>query len=64
MYIEGEYFQCLGGDEKARYEAKLEKVGVVIGDDSFSSDMVQWPCVEYGHIFSYLITRPGVYTLE
>lgn len=65
-----EYFQCLSGDEKARYEAKLEKVGVVIGEDpylpnaSFSSDMVEWPCVEYGHIFSYLITRPGVYTLE
>ena len=26
--------------------------------------MVAWPNVEYGHIFSYLITCPGVYTLE
>ena len=41
-----------------------------VGDDpykpnsSFQSSLVGWPNIEYGHIFSYLITRPGVYTLE
>ena len=58
------------GDGKVRYKDKLGKVGISIEDDpylsnaNFLSDMVAWPCVEYGHIFSYLITRPGVYTLE
>ena len=65
-----DYFQRLGDDEKVRYEDKLAKVGISIGDDpylsngNFSSDMLAWPCVEYGHIFSYLIIRPGVYTQE
>lgn len=65
-----DYFQALCGEEKARYEAKLAKVGISISDDpykpsdKFVSDMSGWPSIEYGHIFSYLITRPGVYTLE
>lgn len=64
-----EYYKSLVGDEKGRYKEKLAKVGIEIENDpylseSYSSDMVSWPSVEYGHIFSYLITRPGVYTLE
>ena len=65
-----DYFQRLGNDEKVRYEDKLAKVGISIGDDpylsngNFSSDMLAWPCVEYGHIFSYLIIRPGVYNFS
>lgn len=65
-----EYFDSLGKEEKARYKAKLAKVGIAIEDDpykfhdSFKSDMAGWPDIQYGHIFSYLITRPGVYTLE
>ena len=64
-----DYFQRCGDDEKAKYN-KLDKVGTSIENDpylssvNFVSDMVAWPNVEYGHIFSYLITRPGVYTLE
>ena len=64
------YFRGLDGHERARYEGKLSKVGISLQDDpyissdKFKSDMVGWPNIEYGHIFSYLITRPGVYTLE
>ena len=65
-----DYFRRLDGDGKVRYKDKLDIVGISIEDDpylpnaNFLSDMVAWPGVEYGHIFNYLITRPGVYTLE
>ena len=59
----------MNGEERTRYEAKLSKVGISIINDpycdvQYKSDMVGWPNIEYGHIFSYLIARPGAYTLE
>ena len=45
-----EYFQGLGDEEKARYKAKLAKVGMFIGDgpnlsdESFSSDYGVMAC--------------------
>ena len=30
----------------------------------FTDNMTLWPAVEYGHIFGYFITRPGLYTQE
>ena len=65
-----DYLQRLGDDEKAKYKDKRDKVGICIENDpylsnvNFVSDMVSWLNVEYGHIFSYLITRPGVGILE
>ena len=67
-----EYYKSLGTSEKARYVAKLEAVGLTLEDDpyakesggKFETDMTSWPPLEYGHIFGYFITRPGVYTLE
>ena len=67
-----EYFRSLEDDAKLRYVAKLEAVGLTIQDDPFSpenesrfvDDMAIWPRVEYGHIFTYFISRPGVYTQE
>ena len=64
------YFSDLEGNERVRYLAKLSKVGIELSDDpyiksnSYKSDMTDWPNIEYGHIFGYFITRPGVYTLE
>ena len=67
-----ESYKSLGSSEKARYIAKLEAVGLTLEDDpyakesggKFDTDMTSWPPLEYGHIFAYFITRPGVYTLE
>ena len=65
-----EYFKSLEDEAMERYRAKLAKVGISLEDDpyvsndNFVTDMVSWPSIEYGHIFSYLITRPGLYTLE
>ena len=33
-------------------------------DSDFNEDMSNWPSVEYGHIFSYYISRPGTFTQE
>ena len=59
----------MDGDGKVRYKDKLDIVGIsskmtpTCQMPTFCL-MVAWPGVEYGHIFNYLITRPGVYTLE
>ena len=66
------YFQALGETEKVRYTEKLTWVGLSLQDDrylpenagKFVSGMSTWPQIEYGHIFSYFISRPGVYTQE
>ena len=67
-----EYYESLGSNEKARYIAKLKAVGLTLKDDSnskeslriFGTTMTSWPSLDYGHIFSYFITSPGLYTLE
>ena len=67
-----EYFKALSHKTKKRYLDKLGCVGLEINDDPYSSqrhsdfnaDMSNWPSVEYGHIFSYYISRPGTFTQE
>lgn len=66
------YFDTLDRQGKDRYQRKLEVVGLSLKDDPFTagtsekwrSDMVNWPKIEYGHIFAYFISRPGTYTQE
>ena len=66
------YFDTLDRQGKDRYQRKPEVVGLSLKDDPFTagtsekwhSDMVNWPKIEYGHIFSYFISRPGTYTQE
>ena len=65
------YFESLSADGKKRYREKLETAGLTVNDDPYSSnperftlDMAKWPKIEYGHIFSYFITRPGTYTQQ
>lgn len=51
---------------------KLHLIGLGESDDPYSEsnslrfadDMTLWPALEYGHIFGYFITRPGLYTQE
>ena len=67
-----EYFLRLQGHAKARYVEKLHLLGLKECDDPYSDlnsskfvdDMTKWPAVEYGHIFGYFVTRPGLYTQE
>ena len=66
------YFKSLDAKVKERYREKLSCVGLSIQDDPylptndarFVNDMATWPRIEFGHIFAYFITRPGVYTQE
>ena len=32
--------------------------------NSYKDDMTAWPPLEYGHIFTYFIRCPGLYTQE
>ena len=65
-----EYFDSLRDDDKERYEAKLNAIGLQLekdpygGEHDYEADMTSWPPVEYGHIFAYFIARLGVYTFE
>jgi len=65
-----EYFDSLRDDDKERYEAKLDAIGLQLekdpygGERDYKADMTSWPPVEYGHIFAYFITRLGVYAFE
>jgi len=59
---------------KEWYKEKLKPVGFLISDNPYSPShaatqrnfalMSQWPKIEYGHIFAYIISRPGTYTQE
>ena len=54
-------------DGVARYFNKLKALGLAATDDpyvlgDFQNVMRLWPPVEFGHIFCYIIKRPGVYT--
>ena len=66
------YYESLEAKAKQRYREKLSCVGLSIQDypylpinnGRFVNDMATWPRIEFGHIFGYFITRPGVYTQQ
>ena len=66
------YFQSLDKRSKERYVLKLEVAGLTIKEDPYlperdtewSSDVRNWPKIEYADILSYFITRPGTFTLK
>ena len=59
------YYESLDWQGKKRYKEKLDTVGLSLEDDRYglderlTSDMTSWPNIEYGHIFTYFITRPS-----
>ena len=67
-----EYFKRLQDRARVRYIEKLRLIGLGQSDDPYSEsnsskfveDLTLWPAVEYGHIFGYFVTRPGLYTQE
>ena len=66
------YYESLEAKAKQRYREKLPCVGLSIQDDPyfpinngrFVNDIATWPRIEFGHIFGYFKTRPGVYTQQ
>ena len=69
-----EDYNGLKNTAKSRYREKLQTVGLTIEDDPCISEnhknycltdnMSLWPEVEYGHISTYFIERPGVCTQQ
>ena len=63
------FSRCSG---EAKVLRKLFCVGLSMADDPYLSsndekyvnDMTTGPSIEYGHIFGYFVTRPGVYTQQ
>ena len=59
-------------ESKVRYAEKLKLAGLSLEEDpydyrnnnNYKDDMTAWPPLEYGHIFTYFIRRPGLYTQE
>ena len=67
--------QLLSGLEeknKKANELKLKVAGVSLQDDpcsldrsgQWSTELISWPKMEYGDIFSYFISRPGTFMLQ
>ena len=58
------YAQSLPPDSKARYELKLELVGLqtcpyALPSRIWKNDPSVWPLVHYGDVYNYLIDTPG-----
>ena len=67
-----EYYDTLSKESKARYAEKLKLTGLGLEEDpyedrnknNYKEDMTAWPPLKYGHIFTYFIRWPGLYTQE
>ena len=67
-----EYYNTLSEESKARYSEKQKLAGLGLEEEpyddrnknKYKNDMTAWPPLEYGHIFTYFIRRPGLYTQE
>ena len=64
------YYTRLETTAKNRYAETLMSVGLSIEEDPFlpkngnrfADSLSNWPQTEFGHIFTYLVSRAGVYT--
>jgi len=67
-----EYYKQLSKEAKRRYDDKLLQLGVenldkfdpFIDSDDWIDDITQWPDLQFGQIYAYLIDTPGPYTRE
>ena len=65
-----EYFTSLEFTARKRYLEKLKIDGRELDDpfgideDQWSEDLTQWPELEFGDLYTYLIDSEGVYTKE
>ena len=66
------YYNRLETQAKHRYAEKLMSVGLSIENDPFlpkydsrfDDSLRNWPRTEFGHIFTYFVSWPGIYTQE
>ena len=64
------YFTSLEFTARKRYLEKLKVDGRELDDpfrideDQWSEDLTQWPELEFGDLYTYLIDSEGVYTKE
>lgn len=66
------YYNRLEMQAKHRYAEKLMSVGLSIDNDSFllkndsgfDDTLRNWPRTEFGHIFTYFVSQPRIYTQE
>ena len=70
QYPTSSYFSSLNYIAKKSYLEKLKKGGLnledpfSIADDQWSEDLSQWPELEFGDIYGYLIDTEGTYTKD
>ena len=64
------YFASLDFESRKRYQNKLRIDGETLSDpysipeDEWIDDVSQWPTLEFGDIYTYLIDTPGTFTKE
>ena len=65
-----EYFSSLDFTARKRYLEKFRIDGRELDDplgidgDQWSEDLTQWPDLEFGDLYTYLIDSEGIYTKE
>nr|XP_055065240.1 uncharacterized protein LOC129447500 [Misgurnus anguillicaudatus] len=65
--MSSDYFTTLCVPERRRYIEKLNIIGLCqcpfsLPSSSWRNDPTEWPNVNYGDIYNYLIESPGIYT--
>lgn len=62
------YWSQLNTTEKSRYSDKLGIIGLkecpyALPDEKWRDDLTEWPEIEYGDIYEYLINSPGNFSI-
>ena len=61
-----DYVQSLDNAARERYDGKLQVIGLTecpfrLAGDHWINDPTDWPHVEFGDIYTYLLDTPGKY---
>ena len=61
------YVDALSDEAKARYQGKLSAIGIdlcpfSINNGAWLNDPSEWPNIQYGDVYNYLIESPSEYT--
>ena len=64
-----EYSDVLLSEDKGRYFEKLKLAGLddcpyKLPADRWINDPKQWPAIEYGDVYNYLIKSPGKFSVH
>ena len=58
------YYEQLIGADKSRYDDKLKEIGMTccpykVKADTWVSNPLKWPHVDFGQLYTYLIESPS-----